>query len=208
MKKQTVLSIAVAALLVWATHSAYAQSSRTGSMSARIGHRPTANQDLQQFSQAWGISTRKAVAVLVYIRSWLHNLLVSTDSPLVDLRPGDADVLLSYAQWLDGIPQVVRRLPDTVLNGEAKLVDLKAPACLPLELQGLAFAGVCGIERNTAAEAEVVQVTTNSARRPRNSADRIAAQTKNGASFVRSSTLLDVKQGTTHATQYGAPGRR
>jgi len=101
----------------------------------RVGHRPTATQELEQFSLAWGLSVRDARAVLVFVRCWLHNLLVARGERESGLPPGDAQVLYSYALWLDGIPQVVRRLPDAVLLDDPVAVELVEPLNLPAQIQ-------------------------------------------------------------------------
>lgn len=141
MKKLARVSPVVAALLlVCATPSAYGPD-RTKPTVARIGLRPTAAEELQQLAQAWALSVRQVVAVLVYVRSWLHNLLVAQDHPSTAMQDGDAEVLLAYARWLDGFPQVVRALPEIVAMEQPKTVRLKPPPRMPVRLRdGLAAA--------------------------------------------------------------------
>ena len=141
MKKLARVSPVVAALLlVCATPSAYGPD-RTKPAAARVGLRPTAAMELQQLAQAWALSVRQVVAILVYVRSWLHNLLVAQDHPRTAMQDGDAEVLLAYARWLDGFPQVVRALPETVALEQPKAVRLKLPAYMPIRLRdGLAVA--------------------------------------------------------------------
>jgi len=132
--KASYTSSIVAALLVAGTPSAYGGShagKAAGSAAFHSGRNPTV--ELQQFGQLWNLPVRQVVAVLVFLRSWLHNLLVSRNDVSSALEPGDAEVLLAYARWLDGIPQVVRALPERVLLEEAALVKLRPPAFLPAE---------------------------------------------------------------------------
>ena len=130
--KASYTSSLVAALLVGGTPSAYGWShpgKATGSAAFHSGRNPAV--ELQQFGQLWNLPARQVVAVLVFLRSWLHNLLVSRNDASSTLEPGDAEVLLAYARWLDGIPQVVRALPERVLLEEAALIKLRPPAFLP-----------------------------------------------------------------------------
>ena len=150
--KTSYSSSIVAALLVAGTPSAYGgghAGKPAGSAVFHSGRNATA--ELQQFGQLWNLPVRQVVAVLVFLRSWLHNLLVSRNDVSSTLEPGDAEVLLAYARWLDGIPQVVRALPERVLLEEAALIKLRPPAFLPADACTLveALAPLARIEART-----------------------------------------------------------
>lgn len=91
-------------------------------------------EEIALLGQAWGLSAPRVVDVLVFLRSLLHNELVSRGQPGSALAPGDAEVLLGYARWIDGFPDVIRALPDAVLMEEAVVVSLKVPSCLTADL--------------------------------------------------------------------------
>lgn len=132
--KASYTSSLVAALLVGGTPSAYGGSHAGKPAGSAVFHSGrNATVELQQFGQLWNLPVRHVVAVLVFLRSWLHNLLVSRNDVSSTLEPGDAEVLLAYARWLDGIPQVVRALPERVLLEEAALIKLRPPAFLPAD---------------------------------------------------------------------------
>lgn len=134
MKKLNDLTSLVASLLLSDARSSSATLDHRAAC-VPVGRRPTATRELEQFSLAWGLSVRDSRAVLVFIRCWLHNLLLARSDRRYVLQPGDAQVLYSYALWLDGLPQVVRRLPDAVLLDDPVAVDLVAPPNLPAGIQ-------------------------------------------------------------------------
>jgi hypothetical protein len=104
---------------------------------ARTRYRRNPAAEIRQFCEAWSLPVQQVIAVLVFLRSWLHNHLVLRNQPASALAEGDAEVLFAYARWLDGFPQVVRMLPERVLLEEASIVRLKVPKFLPVALAPL-----------------------------------------------------------------------
>lgn len=131
MKKLNRVAMAFASVLEASNTCERNSRARARPEPERVGLRLTASDELQQFCRAWALKPRQVVAVLVFVRVWLHNLLVREAGPESDLQPGDAEVLLAYSRWLDGFPEVVRALPEAVAMDEEVVVRLKPPACLP-----------------------------------------------------------------------------
>lgn len=129
---------AALAVLIGGSPSAYGivPKGKESSLS-RTSYRCNTNAEIRQFGEAWSLPVHQVIAVLVFLRSWLHNHLVLRNQPASPLVEGDAEVLFAYARWLDGFPQVVRALPERVLLEEASIVRLKVPKFLPVALAPL-----------------------------------------------------------------------
>lgn len=135
---KTSFTAALYAVLISGSPSAYGTAPKGKESSIpRTSYRPNTAAELRQFGEAWRLPIHQVVAVLVFLRSWLHNHLVLRNQPASALTSGEAEVLLTYARWLDGFPQVIRALPERVLLEEASVVKLKVPKFLPVALAPL-----------------------------------------------------------------------
>jgi hypothetical protein len=135
---KTSFTAALYAVLIGGSPSAYGDLPKGKEAGlARTSYRRNPAAEIQQFGEAWGLPVHQVIAVLVFLRSWLHNHLVLRNQPASALAAGDAEVLFAYARWLDGFPQVVRALPERVLLEEASIVRLKVPKFLPVALAPL-----------------------------------------------------------------------
>lgn len=207
MKKLTRVSPVVAALLlVCATPSAYGPD-RSRPAEARVGLRPTASLELLQFSQAWALSVRQVVAVLVYVRAWLHNLLVEQDQLGASMQQGDTEVLLAYARWLDGFPQVVRALPEVVALELPSTVRLKLPAHMPAGLRDCMATATSESETVRASAEARRQEAKSEWRRGLSNTERLANDAKR-LSFVDPPPSTSRRPSRSKVGQHGLAGRQ
>ena len=181
-----------------AVRSACAQKSRGRFEQApeMIGHRQTAAAELQLFAQAWSMSTGQAINVLVFVRSWLHNLTLGGSLASYDLTPDEVEALKTHAKWLDGIPQVVKRLPDAVLLEDPVCVQLRNPSTLPPSVaNAVADLSSSGKLITSSGDDTSVKGVDIFVSKPKSNAKRRTDQERQGSSFVKPPVSLRPPRG-------------
>ena len=91
-------------------------------------------EEVAILGETWGLEAPQVVEVLVFLRSLLHNELVTHGQSGRAIGSQDVEVLKNYADWIDRIPDVIVELHEAVLLEDPELVPLVVPECLDASL--------------------------------------------------------------------------